>query len=58
MDEMSLKTNLYYDISTDKIVGLEDYGNEVATSGLRSITASGMKATTRLCVSKRSMLKR
>ena len=47
-----------YDILADKIVALEDYGNQVATSGLRSITASGMKATTRLCVSKRSMLKR
>ncbi len=47
MDEMSLKTHLYYDIAADKIVGLEDYGsgyrtNKVATSGLvflvRSIT--------------------
>ena len=47
MDEMSLKTHLYYDISADKIVGLEDYGsgcrtNKVATTGLvflvRSIT--------------------
>ena len=47
MDEISLKTHLYYDISADKIVGLEDYGsgyrtNKVATSGLvflvRSIT--------------------
>jgi hypothetical protein len=39
MDEVSLKTHLYYDISADKIVGLEDYGsgyrtNKVATSGL------------------------
>ncbi len=47
MDEMSLKTHLYYDISAAKIVGLEYYGNgyrtnKVATSGLvflvRSIT--------------------
>ena len=47
MDEMSLKTHLYYDIAADKIVGLEDYGsgyrtNKVSTSGLvflvRSIT--------------------
>lgn len=47
MDEISLKTHLYYDISTDKIVGLEDYRNgcrtnKVATSALvffvRSIT--------------------
>jgi hypothetical protein len=47
MDEVSLKTHLYYDISADKIVGLKDYGsgyrtNKVATSGLvflvRSIT--------------------
>ena len=39
MDEMSLKTHLYYDIAADKIVGLEDYGsgyrtNKVSTSGL------------------------
>ena len=39
MDEISLKTHLYYDIKADKIVGLEDYGsgqrtNKVATSGL------------------------
>ena len=39
MDEISLKTHLYYDIKVDKIVGLEDYGggqrtNKVATSGL------------------------
>ena len=42
-----LKTHLYYDISVDKIVGLEDYGNgcrtnKLATSGLvflvRSLT--------------------
>lgn len=26
MDEISLKTNLYYDISNDKIIGLEDFG--------------------------------
>jgi hypothetical protein len=47
MEEVSLKTHLYYDISADKIVGLEDYGsgcrtNKIATSGLvflvRSIT--------------------
>ena len=47
MDEISLKTHLYYDISAHKIVGLEDYGsgyktNKEATSGLvflvRSIT--------------------
>ena len=47
MDEMSLKTHLYYDIAADKIVGLEDYGsgyrtNKVSTSRLvflvRSIT--------------------
>ena len=50
MDEMSLKTHLYYDIAADKIVGLEDYGsgyrtNKVSTSGLvflvRSITGGG-----------------
>ena len=39
MDEIALKTHLYYDIKADKIVGLEDYGsgqrtNKVATSGL------------------------
>ena len=47
MDEISLKTNLFYDIPGDKIVGLEDFGsnyrtNKVATSALvfliRSIT--------------------
>lgn len=52
MDEISLKTHLYYDISADKIVGLEDYGsgyrtNKVATSGLvflvRSITGGWMQ---------------
>ena len=48
MDEISLKTHLYYDISADKILDLEDYGrtNKVATSGLvflvRSITG-GLK---------------
>ena len=26
MDEISLKTNLFYDIPGDKIVGLEDFG--------------------------------
>ena len=39
MDEISLKTNLFYDISKDRIVGLEDYGsgtrtNKVANSAL------------------------
>ena len=38
-DEISLKTNLYYDISNDKIIGLEDFGsgtrtNKVANSAL------------------------
>ena len=49
MDEISLKTNLFYDIPGDKIVGLEDFGsnyrtNKVATSALvflvRSITGN------------------
>ena len=49
MDEISLKTNLFYDIPADKIVGLEDFGsnyrtNKVATSALvflvRSITGN------------------
>ena len=39
MDEISLKSNLFYDISKDRIVGLEDYGsgtrtNKVANSAL------------------------
>ena len=39
MDEISLKTNLHYDISKDIIVGLEDFGsgtrtNKVANSAL------------------------
>ena len=39
MDEISLKTHLYYDISRDKIIGLEDFGsgyrtNKLANSGL------------------------
>lgn len=39
MDEMSLKTHLFYDVPADKIVGLEDFGggyrtNKVATSVL------------------------
>ena len=38
-DEISLKTNLFYDIPDDKIMGLEDFGsnyraNKVATSEL------------------------
>ena len=32
MDEISLKTNLYYDISNDKIIGLEDFGNGTRTN--------------------------
>ena len=32
MDEISLKTNLYYDISKDKIVGLEDFGSGTRTN--------------------------
>ena len=39
MDEISLKNNLYYDISNDKIIGLEDFRsgtrtNKVANSAL------------------------
>ena len=39
MDEISLKTNLFYSVPADKIIGLEDYGggyrtNKVATSAL------------------------
>ena len=39
MDEISLKTNLFYSVLADKIIGLEDYGggyrtNKVATSAL------------------------
>ena len=36
MDEISLKTNLFYSVPSDKIIGLEDFGsyrtNKVATS--------------------------
>jgi hypothetical protein len=31
MDEISLKPHLYYDISADKIIGLEDYGSGCRT---------------------------
>ena len=31
MDEISLKTNLHYDISKDIIVGLEDFGSGTRT---------------------------
>lgn len=39
MDEVSLKTNLYYDVTKDRVVGLEDFQqgyrtNKVATSAL------------------------
>jgi hypothetical protein len=49
MDEISLKTNLFYSIPADKIVGLEDFGggyrtNKVATSAfvllIRSISGN------------------
>lgn len=32
MDEISLKNNLYYDISNDKIIGLEDFGSGTRTN--------------------------
>ena len=32
MDEISLKTNLYYDISNDNIIGLEDFGSGTRTN--------------------------
>ena len=32
MDEVSLKTNLYYDITKDMIVGLEDFGSGARTN--------------------------
>lgn len=32
MDEVSLKTNLYYDITKDRIIGLEDFGNGTRTN--------------------------
>ena len=36
MDEISLKTNLFYSVPSDKMIGLEDFGsyrtNKVATS--------------------------
>ena len=46
MDEISLKTNLFYSVPSDKIIGLEDFGsyrtNKVATSAfvllMRSIS--------------------
>ena len=39
MDELSLKTNLFYDVKKDRIVGLEDFGcgtrtNKVANQAL------------------------
>ena len=39
MDELSLKTNLFYDVKNDRIVGLEDFGcgartNKVANQAL------------------------
>ena len=34
MDEISLKTNLFYDIANDKIIGLEDYGSGTRTNKL------------------------
>ena len=39
VDEISLKTHLFYNVSDDKIVGVEDFGggyrtNKVATSAL------------------------
>ena len=34
MDEISLKTNLFYDIANDKIIGLEDYGSGTRTKKL------------------------
>ena len=48
MDEISLKTNLFYSVPADKIVGLEDFGggyrtNKVATSPfllIRSISGN------------------
>ena len=48
MDEISLKTNLFYSVPADKIVGLEDFGggyrtNKVATSAfllIRSISGN------------------
>ena len=48
MDEISLKTNLFYSVPSDKIIGLEDFGsyrtNEVATSAfvllIRSISGN------------------
>ena len=38
MDEISLKSHLYYDAAKDSLVGLEDYGGE-ATSGLVATSA-------------------
>ena len=48
MDEISLKTNLFYSVPSDKIIGLEDFGsyrtNKVATSAfvllIRSISGN------------------
>ena len=49
MDEISLKTNLFYNVASDKIIGLEDFGggyrtNKVATSAfvllIRSISGN------------------
>ena len=48
MDEISLKTNLFYSVPSDKIIGLEDFGsyrtNKVAMSAfvllIRSISGN------------------
>ena len=47
MDEMSLKSHLFYDISNDHIVGLEDYG---------SGESSGLPATSALVLMVRGVL--
>ena len=49
MDEVSLKANLQYDLCTDEVVGVEDFGegkrtNKVATSALSLVfMARGIK---------------
>ena len=50
MDEVSLKANLQYDQKTDKVIGVEDYGNgkrseKIATSAL-VFMAIGLKIET------------
>ena len=60
MDEISLKTNLFYSVPSDKIIGLEDFGSyrtkKVATSAfvllIRSISGNWKQSLGYCSVSK------